>query len=99
MESCENKIKNHNRGYCRVGFNGIKVCYHVNYLWILSTGKDIPQGMEIDHIMGIKLIIELKILDLLQIGKTSKTKKIKKHRAGIDLGAIYVNISLLAITD
>ena len=47
----ENK-KNHNSGYCHVGFNGRMISYHV-IIWILSTGEDIPQGMEIDHINGM----------------------------------------------
>ena len=46
----ENK-KNHSTGYCHVGFNGGMISYHV-IIWILSTSKDIPQGLEIDHING-----------------------------------------------
>ena len=49
----ENK-KNHHTGYCLVWFNGRNIGYHV-IIWILSTGEDIPQGMEIDHINGNKI--------------------------------------------
>ena len=81
-----NNKKNHNKGYCTVKFNGTNVFYHV-IIWILSTGKDIPQGMEIDHINGNK--IDNRIENLRIVTKRENQQNRKKHRAGRLVGAIY----------
>jgi hypothetical protein len=78
--------KNSGNGYCLVGFNGRMVSYHV-IVWILSTGKDIPQGMEIDHINGNK--IDSRIENLRLVTKRENQQNRKKHRAGRLVGAIY----------
>ncbi len=77
---------NNSDGYCQVGFNGTKVLYHV-IIWILSTGKDIPQGMEIDHINGNKL--DNRIDNIRLVTKRGNQQNRKKHRAGRLVGASY----------
>ena len=81
----ENK-SNDGYGYCRVGFNGILVRYHV-IIWILSTGKDIPQGMEIDHINGNK--IDNRIENLRLVTKRGNSQNLEIHRKGRLVGATY----------
>ena len=81
-----NNKKNHTEGYCYVGFNGTKVLYHV-IIWILSTGKDIPQGMEIDHINGNK--IDNRIENLRLVTNRQNQQNRKKHRAGKLFGCYF----------
>ena len=81
----ENK-SNDGQGYCRVSFNGREVLYHV-IVWILSTGKDIPQGMDIDHINGNK--IDNRIDNLRIVTHRVNMQNRKKHRAGRLVGASY----------
>lgn len=81
----ENK-KNHNSGYCQVMLNRRMMLYHV-IIWILSTGKDIPQGMEIDHINGNK--IDNRIENLRLVTRRGNQQNRKKHRAGRLVGATY----------
>ena len=78
--------KDNDNGYCRVRFNGTLVLYHV-IIWILSTGKDIPQGMEIDHINGNK--IDSRIENLRLVTNRQNQQNQKKHRAGRLPGASY----------
>ena len=78
--------KNHNNGYCQVGFNGTNILYHV-IIWILSTGKDIPQGMQIDHKNGNKLCSTMSNMRLVTNRQNHQNKKI--HRAGRLVGATY----------
>jgi hypothetical protein len=84
-----NNKKNHTMGYCRVNFNGRMVSYHV-IVWILSTGKDIPQGMDIDHINGNK--IDNRIENLRLVTKRGNQQNRKTHRAGRLVGATYCKI-------
>ena len=78
--------KNHTDGYCRVNFNGRMVSYHV-IVWILSTGKDIPQGMEIDHINGNT--IDNRIENLRLVTRRQNQQNRKKHRAGQLVGCCF----------
>jgi hypothetical protein len=82
----ENK-KNHNIGYCQVYFNGRMVKYHV-IIWILSTGEDIPQGYELDHINGNKLDSRIENLRLVTTRQNQQNRK--THRAGRLVGATYL---------
>jgi hypothetical protein len=45
---------NHTKGYCQVSFNGRTTLHHI-VIWILSTGKDIPPDLQIDHINRNKI--------------------------------------------
>jgi hypothetical protein len=81
----ENK-KNHNIGYCQVYFNGRMVKYHV-IIWILSTGEDIPQGYELDHINGNKLDSRIENLRLVTTRQNQQNRK--THRAGRLTGTCY----------
>jgi hypothetical protein len=81
-----NNKKNHSDGYCQVKFNGRMVLYHV-IVWILSTGKDIPQGMEIDHINGNK--IDNRIENLRIVTHRENHQNRKTHRAGQLFGCYF----------
>ena len=74
----ENK-SNNGHGYCQVKLNGTKILYHV-IIWILSTGKDIPQGLEIDHINGNK--IDNRIENLRLVTSRGNSQNMEKHRDG-----------------
>jgi hypothetical protein len=70
---------NHSEGYCKVEFNGTKIGYHV-IIWILSTGKDIPQGLEIDHINGNKIDNRMENMRLVTTRQNGQNRK--EHRDG-----------------
>ena len=81
-----NNKKNHAKGYCQVMLNSTNILYHV-IIWILSTGKDIPQGMEIDHINGNKIDSRIENLRLVTTRQNQQNQK--NHRAGRLPGASY----------
>ena len=73
-------------GYCQVWFNGTMIRYH-NIIWVLSTGKDIPQGLEIDHINGNKL--DNRIENLRVVSHRKNGQNMKVHRDGQLVGCYY----------
>ena len=78
--------KDNNDGYCHVSFNGTRVFYHV-IIWILSTGKDIPKGMQIDHKNGNTLCSTMSNMRLVTNRQNSQNKKI--HREGQLVGCYF----------
>ena len=84
-----NNKKNHSDGYCKIQFNRTKISYHA-VIWILSTGKGIPQGMEIDHINGNR--IDNRIENLRLVTNRQNQQNRKTHRAGRLVGATYCKI-------
>lgn len=78
--------KNQNGGYCRVSLNGGLVMYQ-NIIWILSTGKDIPESMEIDHINGNKL--DNRIENLRVVSHRINGQNMKVHRDGQLVGCAF----------
>lgn len=73
-------------GYCLVRFNDKLVRYHV-IIWILSTGKNIPPGLVIDHINGDKIDNRIENLRLVTSRGNSQNRKV--HRDGQLIGAFY----------
>ena len=78
--------KNNNNGYCQVRFNGENILYHV-IIWVLSTGEDITQGMEIDHINGDKL--DNRIENLRVVSHRINTQNQMVHRNGQLVGCCF----------
>ena len=77
---------NQSDGYCQVGFNGTMMLYHV-IIWILSTGKDIPQGLEIDHINGDRIDNRFENFRLVTKRVNNQNRGI--HRKGQLVGAVF----------
>jgi hypothetical protein len=78
--------KNHNLGYCEVSLNGEVLMYH-NIIWVLSTGKDIPSGLVIDHINGNRLDSRMENMRL--VTDRVNMQNMKVHRDGQLVGAAF----------
>ena len=81
-----NNKNNNCDGYCQVKLNGIHIFYHV-IIWILSTGKDIPEGMQIDHKNGNKLCSTMSNMRLVTSRQNNQNKKM--HREGQLVGGYF----------
>jgi hypothetical protein len=77
---------NSSGGYCQVSLNGERVMYHV-IIWILSTGNDIPEGMQIDHKNGNKLCSTMSNMRLVTSRQNNQNRKI--HREGQLVGCCF----------
>ena len=78
--------KGTNNGYCRAGFNGKTMLYHVIVL-ILTTGEDIPEGMDIDHINGNR--VDNRIENLRLVTSRGNSQNMKVHRKGKLVGCSF----------
>ena len=70
---------NKSDGYCLVGFNGRRIKYH-NIIWVLSTGKDIPSGLVIDHINGNR--IDSRMENMRLVTDRINNQNMEIHRDG-----------------
>jgi len=77
---------NKSDGYCLVGFNGRRIKYH-NIIWVLSTGKDIPSGLVIDHINGNR--IDSRMENMRLVTDRINNQNMEVHRDGKLVGCAF----------
>lgn len=80
------KNNGNSHGYCQVGFNGRLIFYH-HIIWILSTGKNVPQGLYIDHINGDRTDSRMDNMRLVTGRGNAQNRK--EHRAGALAGCVF----------
>ncbi len=79
-------INRANTYYYKVSFRGIEHQYH-RIVWVLSTGKDIPEGMWLDHINGD--IHDNRIENLRLVTSRENAQNRNAHRDGKLVGSSY----------
>ena len=80
------KLRANSLGYCQVEFNGRMVYYHT-IVWCLSTGKDVPSNLQIDHINGNRLDSRMENMRLVTNRGNSQNMEI--HRDGQLVGGAF----------
>ena len=78
--------KNNSMGYCKITFQKRSIKYQT-ILWILSTGKDIPQGLELDHINGDR--IDNRMDNLRLVTRRENLQNMWCHRMGQLYGSCF----------
>lgn len=77
--------KNTSRGYCKLGFLGKSVYYHVA-VYILHHGS-IPEGLVIDHVDGYKL--NNRVENLRAVTSRANSQNRVYHREGQEVGICH----------
>ena len=78
--------KGTNSGYCNVRFNSRLVMYHT-IVWVLTTGEDIPEEVQLDHINGDRLDNRIENLRLVSVRQNQQNQKV--HREGQLAGCYF----------
>ncbi len=73
-------------GYCQVRFNSMRIYYHT-IVWLLSTGEDIPEGVQIDHINCNR--IDNRFENLRLVTDRENMQNMKVHREGKLVGCSF----------